>query len=61
MKMANFKCPCCEEVSTSEEWDRRTKEGYGDIYSIESSDKNDCKYICPECGSDCDGESIDLE
>ena len=57
--MSKYKCPSCEAIATSEQWSEATRRAYGpEIYEIDGTEKNDCNYICPNCGDDLGGEDI---
>ena len=57
--MKYYSCPLCEVISSAESWNKFTINKYGsDIGLIQTEEKDELLYICPDCEDVCDGEDI---
>jgi len=57
--MKYYSCPLCEVISSAESWNKFTENKYGsDIGLIQTEEKDELLYICPDCEETCDGKDI---
>ena len=57
--MKYYSCPLCEVISSAESWNKFTINKYGsDIGLIQTEEKDELLYICPDCEEICDGKDI---
>ena len=57
--MKYYSCSLCEVISSAESWNEFTENEYGSgIGLIQTEEKDELEYICPNCKKVCDGEDI---
>ena len=57
--MKYYSCSLCEVVSSAKSWNEFTENKYGsDIGLIQTEEKDELLYICPDCKKVCDGFNI---
>ena len=57
--MKYYSCPLCEVISSAKSWNEFTENKYGsDIGLIQTEEKDELLYICPDCKKVCDGFNI---
>ena len=57
--MKYYSCPLCEVISSAKSWNEFTESKYGsDIGLIQTEEKDELLYICPDCKKVCDGFNI---
>ena len=57
--MKYYTCPLCEVISSAESWNKFTENEYGnDIGLIQTEEKDELLYVCPDCEEICNGKDI---
>jgi len=60
--MKHYSCPLCNIISNAESWNESTINKYNDdnIGLIQTEEKDECLYVCPNCKETCDGKNIEF-
>jgi len=59
--MKHYSCPVCNIISSEKLWNESTVNKYGcDIGLIQTEEKDELLYVCPECREISDGYKINF-
>ena len=55
-----YLCSICDKESTIEDWNKRSMRKFGsENFGKIETEKDECIYICPKCGNEVNGNTIE--